>query len=66
MADDPALIADYVALPWRVGRRVGRTIYVDAGEPDPNDGSLLIGVMDSPELAAEAVEAHNQRTGEPK
>lgn len=50
---------EIVFTPWRAGRRVGRTIYVDQGEPDPNDGSLLIGVMDTPKLAAAVVEAHN-------
>lgn len=35
--------------PWRVGRRVGRTLY------DAND--QLIGVMDTPELAAQVVAA---------
>lgn len=44
--------------PWRIGRRVGRTIYLD-DNPDPNDGSKLIGVMDTPELAVEAVAGHN-------
>lgn len=46
---------------WRTGRKVGRTIYAlisdDAGlvsEEDP-----LVGVMDTPALAAEAVRAHN-------
>lgn len=43
--------------PWRVGRKVGRTIYVVYG-PGEED---LIGVMDSRELAAEAVAAHNSR-----
>jgi hypothetical protein len=37
--------------PWRVGRKVGRTIY------DAND--QLIGVMDTPELAKRVVEAVN-------
>jgi hypothetical protein len=45
---------------WRVGRRVGRTIYVCI-TPEPSDVDALIGVMDSPELAAEAVAAHNGR-----
>lgn len=36
-------------LPWRVGRQVGRTIY------DAHDE--LIGVMDTPELAAAVVGA---------
>ncbi len=39
--------------PWRVGKRVGRTIY------DAND--QLIGVMDTPELAAQVVAAVNER-----
>jgi len=38
---------------WRVGRRVGRTIYTDE-EP-----SRLIGVMDTRALAAEVIRAHN-------
>lgn len=37
--------------PWRVGRKVGRTIY------DAND--VLIGVMDTPGLAARVVHAVN-------
>lgn len=45
--------------PWRIGRRVGRTVYYDDGSPNPNDGSKLIGVMDTPELAVEAVAGHN-------
>lgn len=51
---------DAVALPWRTGRRVGRTIYAQAG-PEASDDDPLIGVMDTPELAAEAVDAHNAR-----
>lgn len=41
---------------WRVGRKVGRTIYAvtPGDEPDP-----LVGVMDTVALAAEAVRAHN-------
>lgn len=35
---------------WRVGRKVGRTIY---------DGDTLIGVMDTPELAEKVVRAVN-------
>jgi hypothetical protein len=50
MAADPRLVV------WRVGRSVGRTIYALTGEGE----GLLIGVMDTPELAACAVEAHNQ------
>lgn len=41
------------ALPWRVGTSVGRTIYDDIGR--------LIGVMDTPALAAQVVAAVNER-----
>lgn len=44
--------------PWRVGRKVGRTVYRQRG-PDPADGDELIGLMDTPELAALVVEAVN-------
>jgi uncharacterized protein YpuA (DUF1002 family) len=49
-----------VTLPWRTGRHVGRTIY--ATSPDDASGSgVLIGVMDTTELADEVVMAHNAR-----
>jgi hypothetical protein len=47
-------VVDLTALPpagWRVGRKVGRTIY--------NDDDILIGVMDTPELAQLVVDALN-------
>lgn len=47
-----------VDLPWRTGRKVGRTIYAQV-RIEPSDGDVLIGMMDSRELASEAVEAHN-------
>ena len=46
------------AVPWRTGRRVGRTIYAQFGDV-PGENDPLIGVMDTPELAAEAVDSHN-------
>jgi len=49
---------DHEAGKWRVGRKVGRTIYVQAGD-EPSDNDQLIGVMDSPELAQAAVNAVN-------
>jgi len=45
---------------WRVGRKVGRTIYQQEGD-DPADGDVLIGLMDSRELAHAAVDAYNQQ-----
>jgi hypothetical protein len=44
--------------PWRVGQKVGRTIYALVAE-EPSDHDLLVGVMDTRSLAAEAVRAHN-------
>jgi hypothetical protein len=44
--------------PWRVGRKVGRTIYVMVSG-EPGDEDELIGVMDSPAVATAAVEGHN-------
>lgn len=46
---------------WRVGRKVGRTVYRQVG-PEPSDEDPLIGVMDTVELAARVVEAVNEQT----
>jgi len=45
--------------PWRVGH-TGRMVYAQIGD-DISDDDVLIGVMDTPELAAEACAAHNGR-----
>lgn len=42
--------------PQPTGRKVGRTIYLQLGD-EPSDRDQLIGVMDTPELAAQAVDA---------
>lgn len=42
----------------RVGRKVGRTIYLQTGTA-PSDGDLLIGLMDTSVLAAAVVDAVN-------
>lgn len=52
----------YQDFPWRTGRTVGRTIYVVRG-PIASSNDILIGVMDTPRLAEEAVECHNSRLG---
>lgn len=44
--------------PWRVGRKVGRTIYVQEGA-EPSDDDMLIGLMDSEYLAEVVVDAVN-------
>lgn len=43
---------------WRVGRKLGRTIYAQFAE-EPSDGDLLLGMMDTPELAQQVVLDHN-------
>lgn len=55
----------YQDFPWRVGRSVGRTIYAVTG-PEATKSDVLIGVMDTRALAAEAVDAHNLLLGKPK
>lgn len=56
-SDDPMMAPMWLV--WRQGRKVGRTIYAVVG-PEPSDDDILIGVMDTPQLAGEAVNAHNQ------
>ncbi|MCA1673038.1 MAG: hypothetical protein LC799_12855 [Actinobacteria bacterium] len=43
---------------WRTGRKVGRTIYLQQGD-EPSDDDQLIGLMDTPELARQVVDAVN-------
>lgn len=43
---------------WRVGRKVGRTIYLQLGD-EPSDTDPLIGVMDAIDLAEEVVRCVN-------
>jgi hypothetical protein len=45
-------------LPWRTGRKVGRTIYA-MHHDEPSDQDVLIGMMDSREIAQAAVIGHN-------
>jgi hypothetical protein len=50
--------------PWRVGRHLGRTIYVVTGDgDDTGDGrnDVLLGIMDTAEVAALVVGEHNDR-----
>jgi hypothetical protein len=60
-ADDAkaASVPDGLPMPlWRVGRSVGRTVYRQAG-PEASKDDVLIGVMDTPELAKQVVDAVN-------
>lgn len=45
--------------PWRVDRKVRRTIYAQFGD-EASDADPLIGVMDTAVLALAAVKAHNE------
>lgn len=51
--------SDALDMPWRVGPKVGRTIYAQFGD-EPSDDDPLIGVMDTRALATEVVDSHNQ------
>ena len=55
---DPVITDMAVRQRWRTGRKLGRTIYEQLGA-DPSGDDTLIGVMDSPGLAAAACHAHN-------
>lgn len=43
---------------WRPGRKVGRTLYAMVGD-EPSDDDILIGLVDSSELAAHICRDHN-------
>lgn len=47
-----------LAAEWRVGRKLGRTLYAELG-PRPDQDHVLIGMLDSELLARAACEAHN-------
>lgn len=49
---------DVIATRWRVGSKVGRTIYAEIPGTE-HDAHPLIGMMDTPALAEEVVKAHN-------
>jgi hypothetical protein len=49
---------DIVLMRWRIGRKVGRTIYAMVGS-QPSDDDILIGMMDHENIAAIAVHNHN-------
>jgi hypothetical protein len=59
---DPAAIHAAIADGWvmRTGRKVGRTLYLhDPAERD-RDRDLLVGLMDTPELAEAVADAWNE------
>jgi hypothetical protein len=44
---------------WRVGRKLGRTIYAVEFD-DPDGPGILLGMMDSREIAERVVADHNR------
>lgn len=55
-------VQDWRTRPWRVGRSIGRTVYAMVGEI-PSKRDVVIGMMDSRELAERAVADHNAALG---
>ena len=51
--------SQWLERPWRVGRHLGRTLYVQVGD-EPSGEDTFMGVMDTKELALHVVMLHNQ------
>lgn len=47
--------------PWRTGRKLGRTLYERKYTDAPSDEDHFLGIMDTPELAAQVVAAVNEQ-----
>lgn len=45
--------------PWRVGRKLGRTVYRRVYTDKPSDDDHFVGIMDTRELAEQVVDAVN-------
>lgn len=52
--------SELVLKEWRTGRKVGRTIYAQVHGEEASEDDVLIGMMDTSDLANEVVEAHNR------
>jgi hypothetical protein len=46
-------------LRWRVGRKLGRTLYAMLPDGTPSDDDIFIGLMETRELAEAVVREHN-------
>ena len=53
-------MTDLTALPWRQGRSQPRNVYARTGGDDWK-ADVMIGQLDTAEMAREACEAHNER-----
>ena len=54
MATDP------LSLPWRTGRHIPRHVYAQI-DAEPSSEDVYLGALGTPEVAAEACAAHNER-----
>jgi hypothetical protein len=45
---------------WRVGHKLGRTIYAIPSDSQGDDDHILIGIMDSADFADHVVADHNR------
>jgi hypothetical protein len=52
-----------IHLHWRIGRKLGRTLYAMLGD-EPSDHDVLLGMVDDPLLAEYIVAVHNARLDE--
>lgn len=62
MTADDQLDKTWPPARWRTGRRVGRTIYIQL-EDEAGEHDVLVGLMDTRELATLAVSAVNHLLG---
>jgi len=50
---------DVLLLPWRIGRKLGRTLYAVIGD-EPADNDILLGLLDDELVAKLIVDTHNE------
>lgn len=53
------MMEEYLRRKWRVGSKLGRTIYAVYDTPGPDNCDVVLGMVDSKELADHIVEIHN-------
>ena len=49
---------EWERLPWRIGRTLGRSVYVQVGA-EPSKDDYLLGLMETVDLAVRVVDLHN-------
>jgi hypothetical protein len=63
MDADSYHIDELADAPWRVGRKLGRTIYAQLWD-EPSDDDPLLGIMDRTDIAELIVYMHNSSIGQ--